>query len=182
MPKWRLGVAIVLDPPISIEINGLRRGLGDSSLDRISPHITLVPPVNVSQACLGQACDLLANVASFNDEFTLELGPPESFWPDNPVLYLKVGGDLEALHKLRNDIFHFPLERKLTWPFFPHLTIADAIDPDLIGSAIESLSSFKATVVVKKIDLLKEQSGRIWSTTSDFVLTKPHISGRGAWK
>lgn len=179
MPKWRLGVAIVLDPPISIEINGLRRALADPSLDRISPHITLVPPVNVSEACLGQASDLLIQTANSNEEFVLELGSADSFWPDNPVLYLKVGGDLDALYKLRNDVFHFPLERKLTWPFFPHLTIADAIEPNLIAPAIAALANFKTTLVVKKIDLLKEQVGRIWSTVSDFALSEAHISGRG---
>ena len=45
--RHRLGVAVVIDPPVADEINGLRRAVRDGALDRIAPHVTLVPPVNV---------------------------------------------------------------------------------------------------------------------------------------
>jgi GNAT superfamily N-acetyltransferase len=46
-PRHRLGVALLLDPPASSEVDGLRRALGDTGLGAVPPHVTLVPPVNV---------------------------------------------------------------------------------------------------------------------------------------
>ena len=59
---------------------------------------------------------------------TLTLGPVTRFLPDSPVIYLSVGGDLGALHGLRDRVLSGPLERPLSWPFVPHVTLADRAD------------------------------------------------------
>ena len=44
----------------------------------------------------------------------MTLGPPATFLPVNPTLYLSVGGDTDALQSLRDRVFTGPLERTLT--------------------------------------------------------------------
>ena len=63
-PPPPLGVALVLDAPVACEVQGLRRALGDGSLQRIAPHLTLVPPVNVRAGGLDEALAVLRTAAS----------------------------------------------------------------------------------------------------------------------
>ena len=90
MPRVRLGVVIVVPEPVATEIEGLRRALGDPVLDRIVPHVTLVPPVNVRVDDLGAALAVLRRPRPpLGRPFTLR-PPPRTFGPDSPVLYLPV--------------------------------------------------------------------------------------------
>src|SRR5687768_11841471 len=100
MPRWRLGVALLVPPPARDEVDGLRRALGDPALPRIPAHLTLVPPVNVREEAVPDALHVLRDAAADTPaSLRLTLGPPGTFLPDNPVLYLRVGGDLDALHR-----------------------------------------------------------------------------------
>ena len=50
---------------------------------------------------------------------------------------LRVGGPgLESLQALRDRVFREPLARSLTWPFVPHVTVADEMAPDRIEAAV----------------------------------------------
>ena len=40
-------VALLLPEPLDVEVDALRRACGDPMLERVRPHVTLVPPVNV---------------------------------------------------------------------------------------------------------------------------------------
>ena len=97
MPRRRLGVALLVPPPVAVEVDGLRRALGDPSRRRIPPHLTLVPPVNVREEDLGAALDVLRRAARAVPPLDLRLGPAATFHPVNPVVYLAVGGAVAAL-------------------------------------------------------------------------------------
>jgi 2'-5' RNA ligase len=178
--KRRLGAALLLDPPISDAIDGLRRGVGDPALDRIPPHITLVPPVNIRGEHLGAAlARIRAAAATQPGPLHLTLGPPATFWPDNPVLYLEVGGDLEALQSLRDATFVPPLQRKLSWPWVPHVTLADSADPDRIAAAVAALDRFAVVIAIDRLVLLEEGRGRVWLPLADAALGAETVVGRG---
>lgn len=97
MPRVRLGVVLLVPPPVAAEVDGLRRALGDQRLDKIAPHVTLVPPVNVRDDRLVDAVDVLRGAAAAHPPLTLRLGPVATFLPASPTLYLAVdderGGD-----------------------------------------------------------------------------------------
>jgi len=155
MPKHRLGVALLLPPPLDREVDTLRRACDDGALGRIPSHLTLVPPVNVREDAMGDALRVLRSAASSVSPFTLQLGPPVTFLPANPTLYLEVSGPgLEALLQLREEVFVPPLERPLTWAFVPHLTIADEMEPERIAAAIEALAGYRATATFERVHLL----------------------------
>ena len=143
--RRRLGVALLLDPPVADAVDGLRRALGDPSLGRVPAHLTLVPPVNVRVDQLPAALARLRGRRGRRaGPLGLTLGPPATFLPDNPVLYLEVGGDLEALQALRDHIFVAPLQRTLSWPWIPHVTFSDMAESRSHRRGLAALDHFAA--------------------------------------
>lgn len=179
MPKARLGVALLLPEPLATEVDGLRRALGDGALGRIPPHLTLVPPVNVREDRMGDALAVLRAAAATTRPLTLTLGPPETFLPVNPVVYLAVGGDVVGLRALRDAVFAEPLARPLTWPWVPHVTLADDIDPERARAGLLALGSYGVTARFERVHLLREGPGRVWEPVADAGFSRDAVVGRG---
>ena len=97
--RRRLGVVLLVPDPVRPEIDGLQHALGSSSLGLIPPHLTLVPPVNVRADDLDAGLAALRAVGDRAVPFELRLGPPTSFHPVTPTVYLAVGGDVDAVHR-----------------------------------------------------------------------------------
>ncbi|HUR18352.1 MAG TPA: 2'-5' RNA ligase family protein [Acidimicrobiales bacterium] len=172
MAKCRLGVALLLPPDLAAEVDGLRRGLGDGALARIPPHITLVPPVNVREGQLDEAFAILRRAAATTAPLAVKVGPPATFVPDNPVVYLQVGGDLAPLRTLRDAVFLEPLDRPLTWPWVPHVTIADDAAPGRIRAALVALQDYVVEATFDSVHLLREKPGRIWEPVANALFTR----------
>ena len=178
--RRRLGVALLLDSPLRDEVDGLRRALGDPSLGRVAPHLTLVPPVNVRTSELTTALEVIRGAAARQPgALRITLGPPATFLPDNPVLFLDVGGDNERLRDLRDAVFRPPLERLLSWPWVPHVTLADGIDDDRIAAALASLDRYAGVADFDRVVVLEEGRGRFWTPLADARLGPPVIVGTG---
>jgi len=172
VPRRRLGVALLVPPPVAVEVDGLRRALGDPSRRRIPPHLTLVPPVNVREEDLGAALDVLRRAARAVPPLDLRLGPAATFHPVNPVVYLAVGGAVAALGALRERVFVPPLERTLAHPFVPHVTVADDLDPDRIRAALTALVDYVVDVRIDAVHLLEEGRDRVWRPIADAPLSR----------
>ena len=183
MPKRRLGVALLVPSPFDREVDTLRRACDDGALGRIPSHLTLVPPVNVREDAMADALRVLREAAASVSPFTLQLGPPATFLPHNPTLYLAVSGPgTDALQTLRDRVFSPPLERPLTWAFVPHVTLADEMEPGRIAAAVEALASYRATVSFERVHLLEESktaAGRVWNPIADATFSRPAVVGRG---
>ncbi len=171
-------MALLLPEPVTTEVHGLRRACGDGALGRVGPHLTLVPPVNVGEDRLADALAVVRAAASAHGPLTLSLGPPETFWPDTPVLYLGVAdpGPVEAL---RDAVFREPLARSLTWSFHPHVTLADEMTPDRIEAARQALSDYRADARIEAVTMLQEGSDRSWRPVADYALGEVAVIGRG---
>lgn len=178
MARVRLGVALLVPPPLDGEIDGLRRALGDGALGRIPAHLTLVPPVNVREDRLAEALAVLRSAATATRPFTVTLGPPSTFLPDNPTLHLTVSEET-AVRTLRERVFVEPLARPLTWPFVPHVTLADEAHPDRIQAALSALADYRVDVTFSRVHLLREGPGRIWAPIADAAFTPQVVIGRG---
>jgi 2'-5' RNA ligase len=158
----RLGVALLVPKPFDTEVDGMRRALGDGTLGRMPAHLTLVPPVNVREDRLGEALAVLRRAATF--------------LPNNPTLFLAVAGDVQAL---RDRVFVDPLARPLTWPFVPHVTLADEAEPGTITAALEALADYVVDVTFDRVHLLREGPGRVWTPIADAAFAAPAVIGRG---
>jgi 2'-5' RNA ligase len=184
VPRLRLGVALLVPPPHDAAVDALRRAVGDPALDRIPAHLTLVPPVNVRADRLDDALAVLRAAAGLVGAFAVRLGPPATFLPVNPVLYLPVVGtpddaDVATLHRLRDAVFTDPLARPLTWPFVPHVTLADEAAPERIAAAQAALTDFRLEFTVTRVHLLREGTDRRWEPVADAELGPPAVIGRG---
>ena len=172
-----------MPPPIGTEVDALRRAVGEPDVTRIAPHITLVPPVNVREDEIDAAVAVLQRAAAGSAPLRLTLGPVTSFAPVSPTLHLAVGGDdLDALHALRDAVFTAPLERSLTHPFVPHVTLIE--ERDGIDDAVRSLSGYTAEVVFERVHLMRESrnedSVRVWRPLADAPLgARTAVIGRG---
>jgi hypothetical protein len=137
---------------------------------------------------------LRAAAAAAGPELTVTLGPPTSFLPANPVLYLPVGGDVAAVEALRARVWAPPLTRALTWPFVPHVTLLDAgagapasagevraaEAGERIQAALTALGSYRVDVVFDAVHLLVERRpGPQWVHLADVALGPPAIVARG---
>lgn len=183
VPRLRVGVALLVPEPAATEVDGLRRALDDGALGRIPAHLTLVPPVNVRQDRLEEALAVLRSAAASSPPLTVTLGPPATFAPTSPVLYLEVAGALDALAALREAGSRGPLarpaSRPTTHPFVPHVTVADEAAPERIEAALVALAGFRRTVTFEHVHLLVEGQGRVWSPLADAALATPAVVGRG---
>jgi 2'-5' RNA ligase len=179
-PRRRLGVALLLDPPWSTEVEGLRRALGDSSLGLVAPHLTLVPPINVRSGDLGNALDIVRrSAAAAPGPLLLRLGPVATFMPTNPVVYLTVSGpSMASLRRLREGILAGPLLRPDRWPWVPHVTLADQSSPEQAEAALVALRHYQSEATFDRV-VIMEQRERRWEPLSDAELGPPAVVGRG---
>ncbi|MGI8983780.1 MAG: GNAT family N-acetyltransferase [Acidimicrobiales bacterium] len=184
MPRLRLGVALLVPRLVGDEIDVLRRACGERAVERIPPHCTLVPPVNVRGDRLDDAVVGGGAAAAATRPFTVTLGPPTTFLPVNPVLYLAVGGDDAAVRALRHRVFVEPLSRSVTLAFHPHVTLVDRGEPEVLAAAVRALAGYRAEVTFSGVHLLQErrddQGCRVWRPVADAAFAAPAVVGRGA--
>jgi 2'-5' RNA ligase/ribosomal protein S18 acetylase RimI-like enzyme len=183
--RRRLLVASPLERGVASEVDGLRRALGASSLGRIVPHVTLVPPLNVPEEDLEGVLEHLRRVAAAHAPFSVELGPPGTFSPRSPVVFLAVTGDGGELARLAGELGEGPLappHGRLARPFVPHVTIAPRADPARIGAALVALADYRVTTVVERLALF-EQDRRAprapWAALAEARLGARAVVGRG---
>jgi 2'-5' RNA ligase len=177
MPRVRLASALLVPQPFAREIEGLRRSLGDD-IERLPTHLTLVPPVNVRVGDLPAVFAQLRAAGAAITPFSVTLGPAVTFQPVNPVVYLEVGGDVDAVHAIRSGVFAGALHRKLSYDFVPHVTIAENLAPERIEAALIALADYRVEVTFESVHLLQEHERR-WHPIAEARFEEPLIVGRG---
>jgi 2'-5' RNA ligase len=177
VPRVRLASALLVPEPFAREIDGLRRALGER-LSRVPPHITLVPPVNVRVEDLPSVFAQLRSAAAAVSPITVTLGPPATFHPVNPVVYLAVGGDVDSVRAVRDRVFVGALSRKVEHEFVPHATLVESTTPARIQAALAALADFQVEVTFEAVHLLREDD-RAWRPIADARFELPLIVGRG---
>lgn len=172
-------VALMLKGIVAAEIDEIRRGLGVRALERIGPHVTVVPPLDVPIGLLEEATGVLRRAAAASSPVQLELGPARTFFPRAPVIYLEVGGDLEEVTQLRAALtFGVLAEHRLKYerPFVPHVTLDRRMAPDRIQSALRSVSSYHATAMIDVLTLLVlDRAKPRWEVAQETCLGSPFV-------
>ncbi|MGO9334392.1 MAG: GNAT family N-acetyltransferase [Acidimicrobiales bacterium] len=181
--RRRLTVALVVTGAVANEIDGLRRALGAKALERIAPHCTLVAPVNVREESLEAVLAQVRSAAASSAPIAVSLGPPATFWPRAPVLYLAVHGDVDAMAELRRDLEVGPLAPPPTRrerDFVPHLTLDQRIEPSRLPHALKALAGYRTTYCFERLTVLELDADRRWQPLADAALGKPVVAGRGS--
>lgn len=168
-------MALLLEPPLADEVDGLRRALGAPERLRVPPHITLVPPLNARDEALTAAREVLARAAAELTPFTVTLGPVTTFAPVTPTVHLAVGGAGEsALRYLRSTLVASPpFDRPDPHPFVPHVTLIQEMAPAVrIEYALEVLGAYEASATFDAVHLLRHGDDRVWRPIATEKLSK----------
>lgn len=167
MARRRFAVALIVPPPVSIEVDALRRALGDRQLGRIEPHLTLIPPINLRDDDIADALAVVQAAARRAGPMELTLGPVETFAESSPVRFLAVD-PWEPVTELHRACRAGVLEREEKRPFHPHVTID--IDGGVTGGpdpALDLLAGYRAEVLVDRVTVLEnvevdDDRKRVW--------------------
>lgn len=156
VPRRRFAVALMVPPPVAIEIDGIRRALGDRQLGRIDPHITLVPPINLRDDQVADALAVVQVATVGRRPLDLHLGPLDTFGPGSPVRFLAVEpwAPVVELHDACwTGVLHRPEPR----PFHPHVTVD--LDGGAVGGhdpAVDLLAGYRAQVLIDRVTVLEQ--------------------------
>jgi 2'-5' RNA ligase len=165
VPRVRLASALLVPEPFAREIDGLRRAMGES-VERVPPHVTIVPPVNVREEEVDEAFAILRRAAANIAPITVTLGPATTFQPVNPVVYLELGGDVASVHELHDAVQTGVFAREAPHEFVPHATIVESTTPSRIEAALVALADYRVEVTFSSVHLL-QQSDRVWHPIAD---------------
>lgn len=167
MARRRFAVALVVPSPVSIEIDGLRRALGDRQLGRIEPHVTVVPPVNLHDEEVVEGLALVQAAATRRGPMELTLGPVETFEAGSRARYLAVS-PWEPVVDLHEACWTGVFDRPRRRPFHPHVTVDIGGGPhDGTDPALELLRHYRVEVLIDRVTVLEhvdDPRHRRWET------------------
>jgi len=172
-------VAIVVEGVAAVEVQALRRALGDRRLTRIAPHITLAPPTALPPATGAEVMVALYGAARRFDAMTLALGAPTTFAPAAPTVHLPVSDPTGSLAGLQAAVAVPPMRAERR-PFAPHVTLCSGQPAERIAVACELLAGYTSSVWVSRLSLLERAPERTgWVTVDDVELDGIRVVGAG---
>lgn len=136
---------------------------------RIPVHITVVAPVTVDGDDLDEAVAVVrAAAAAEGGSVAVMLGPTRTFLPINPVVYLAVDGDLDAIARLHDACRVGPLEREDDYDFTPHVTLLNGGSDDDLRAGETSMRNYRAHVRFNGLTVMEQNDDdKIWRPIAD---------------
>ena len=164
-----IGVAIALPEPWATQLQDYRASLGDHTAGSIPTHITLVPPVELTEAQVGEAEGLLVGAAATTDSFPIHLRGTGTFRPVSPVVFVSLVQGISQCEALAERVRQGPLAVPLQFPFHPHVTIAHHRPEDVMDRAFAELAPFDCTFDVERFHLYRHDDENGWRPVRDFA-------------
>jgi len=165
-----IGVAIALPEPWASELQDYRTALGDETATLIPTHITLVPPVELSEDELGSAEAHLADIADATDPFGIHLRGTGTFRPVSPVVFVSVVAGILQKKRLAEVVRHGPLAVPLQYPYHPHVTVAHHMPETVMDRAFDELAGFDCTFGAAQFQLYRHDEENGWRPAREFAL------------
>lgn len=189
----RFLVAIIPEDDLLGEIKYVAKLAGYHFSERIPPHITIMPPINIPEDRLIYLRSALRDsVETFLQE-PIRVGPVESFLPKNPAVFLRVTcscGKNEKQDDLAmpcgdpacQDCFLYQIAAQLSiggleppptrdsYQFIPHITIGHAKNITDAEKVIEIFNNYSASGYVNSIALLEQDlssKDKSWSIVDE---------------
>jgi 2'-5' RNA ligase len=147
-----IGVALTVPDPWADTLRAARAAARDPEAVTIPPHVTLLAPVDVAVARLAEVDDHLERVAARHGSFEMHLRGTATFRPVSPVVFVQVVEGIADCERLAAEVRGGPLDLPARFPYHPHVTIAHAVDDDLLDGAFTAMAEFDASFVVTGFD------------------------------
>src|SRR4051812_11106367 len=142
--RRNIGVAIGIPEPFNRELQGWRDRLGDPNAHRIVPHVTLLPPTEVSAERLPEIEEHLRKGAAGEQPFDIHLRGSGTFLPVSPVVFVPLAQGIAACERLEALVRSGPLLRDLRFPYHPHVTVAHDLPEEALERAFAAVSDYEA--------------------------------------
>lgn len=168
MPRRNIGVAIEVPQPYGQILQDWRKRLGDPSAHQIPPHVTLLPPTQLTEAALLAAEDHLREVARDERSFELHLRGTGTFRPVSPVTFVQVTAGISDCERLEARVRSGPLDRTLKFHYHPHVTVAQDVPEEQLEEGYQALAGFDARFPVWGFSLYEQGPDRTWRPRLDF--------------
>ena len=165
-----IGVAITVPEPYGSELQRYRASFGDPLAHAIPTHVTLLPPTNVAEADLPDLEGHLEKVAASHQVFVMRLSGTATFQPVSPVVFIAVREGISCCEMLADAIRSGPLERDLSFPYHPHVTVAHDLAEARLDAAYEALADYECRFDVTSFSLYRHGVDQVWRRQRDFML------------
>jgi 2'-5' RNA ligase len=170
-----IGVAIAIPEPYGSELQRCRISFGDASAGGIPTHVTLLPPTEVDDADLPAIESHLYDVAAGRRPFVLHLRGTGTFRPVSPVVFIAVVEGISACEVLTNAVRSGPLDRELSFPYHPHVTLAQQISDEALDAAFVALADFDCAFSVPAFSLYVHGDDDVWRESRTFELAAARV-------
>lgn len=157
-----IGVAIEIPEPWATELTNWRAKVGDPQAHLVPPHVTLLPPTQLSAADSGAAEEHLAAVAGARRPFDMHLRGTGTFQPVSDVVFVVVDRGISDCETLESAVRSGPLLRPTEFPYHPHVTVAHALPDEALDRAYDALGGFEAEFVVSGFTLFEHGPDGVW--------------------
>lgn len=165
-----LGVSIAVPSPHAGILVDARVRAGDPQALLVPPHVTLLPPTRVRRDDLAMIEAHLADAAAAISPFSMHLSGTGTFRPVSQVVFVQVAAGLAECELLEARVRSGPLARDLDFPYHPHVTIAQDVQPSALDIAYESLQDFVARFGVGAFTMFERGKDGAWQPRREFPL------------
>jgi 2'-5' RNA ligase len=162
-------VAISVPDPYGLTLQRSRESFGDPLAPSIPTHITLIPPIAVDADEMAQIETHLREVAAQERPFPILLRGTGTFRPVSPVVFVSLAIGISECENLQCRLRRGPLDRPLSFPYHPHVTVAHHLSDDLLDRAFKELSGYEAEFPVWGFSLYEHGLDGVWRPQRDFA-------------
>ncbi|MDR1151418.1 MAG: 2'-5' RNA ligase family protein [Bifidobacteriaceae bacterium] len=168
-----VGVVVAIPEPWATQLRAARASYGDPQADQVPPHVTLVPPTRVETANLAAVEEFIRDACRTRAAFTMHLRGTATFRPVSPVVHIQVVRGVSDCEQLERVLLAGPLAQELSFPYHPHVTVAQGVPDATLDRAFADLARFEAVFPVRDICLFTQQRDGTWHAASRIALTGP---------
>ena len=168
-----IGIVVAVPEPWSQLLVNWRGKVGDPQAAVVPPHVTLLPPTEVPVSRRPAIAAHLAAVAREHPPFEIHLSGTGTFQPVSDVVFIAVARGIGSCELLAESVRTGPLERSLSFPYHPHVTVAHDVPPDMLELAYSGLSDLSAEFRVEHFTEFEQTSGGAWTVAREYPLTGP---------
>lgn len=165
-----IGVALAIPEPWATELQEYRTSVGDETATMIPTHITLIPPLEVSEDDLSTIEAHLAEVAGRSSAFHVHLRGTGTFRPVSPVVFVTVVEGISACEQLAWALRRGPLSVRLQFPYHPHVTIAHHLPDEALDRAFKELAGFECVFDAEGFCLYVHDEEKGWQPSREYPL------------
>ena len=170
------GVAVTIPEPWGTALQAARDSFGDPMASAIPPHVTLLPPTPIADDTMREFLAHLHGVTAGVEPFRMVLSGTGTFRPVSPVVFVQVSLGIAQCEKLESAVRSGPVERRLDFPYHPHVTVAHHLGEDALDRAFNDLGDFRCDFRVGSIELYTHDEDGVWRVQHSFPLGMPEAA------